>query len=237
MFYNCGRERMQCACFLTWPFSTYCAVDVVESAYCVKGSKVCLGYNRALVTVRHHPPVPQCSCRHCPATSCQTSHFTRNSENRTDNSRHWSQDGDCVINAPYLQVFSSVEQGFSETVAALQEDVLNLKIAKESQSEADIEDVWGGSPDENPCHIESNSASSHRIATVLTKLQLSRYSDCLRAGRRRGRSSSPGRVKNFHFSTSSRPALGPTQSPIQWVLEALSRGKAAGAWSWPLSSN
>jgi hypothetical protein len=27
--------------------------------------------------------------------------------------------------------------------------------------------------------------------------QLSRYSDWLRAGRRRGRSSSPGRVKNF----------------------------------------
>jgi hypothetical protein len=33
----------------------------------------------------------------------------------------------------------------------------------------------------------------------------------------RGRSSSPGRVKNFLFSTSSRHALGPTQPPIQWV--------------------
>jgi hypothetical protein len=31
------------------------------------------------------------------------------------------------------------------------------------------------------------------------------------------RSSCPGRVKNFLFSTSSRPALGPTQPPIQWV--------------------
>jgi hypothetical protein len=38
--------------------------------------------------------------------------------------------------------------------------------------------------------------------------------DWLRAGRQRGRSSSPGRVKNFFFSTSSRPPLGPTQ-PIQ----------------------
>jgi hypothetical protein len=34
--------------------------------------------------------------------------------------------------------------------------------------------------------------------------------------------SSPGRGKNFHFSMSSRPALGPTQSPIQWAPWALS---------------
>jgi hypothetical protein len=32
------------------------------------------------------------------------------------------------------------------------------------------------------------------------------------------------RVKNFHFSTSSRPALGYTQPPIQWVPGALSPG-------------
>jgi hypothetical protein len=31
-------------------------------------------------------------------------------------------------------------------------------------------------------------------------------------------------VKNFFFSTSSRPALGPVQPPIQWVLGALSPG-------------
>jgi hypothetical protein len=49
-------------------------------------------------------------------------------------------------------------------------------------------------------------------------------SDCLRAGRPRSRSSSPGRVKNFLFSTSSRPALGPTQPPIQWVPGHLSPG-------------
>jgi hypothetical protein len=34
--------------------------------------------------------------------------------------------------------------------------------------------------------------------------------------------SSSGRVKNFLFSTSSRPALGPTQPSIQWGLGALS---------------
>jgi hypothetical protein len=30
--------------------------------------------------------------------------------------------------------------------------------------------------------------------------------------------------KNFHFSMSSRPALGPTQPPIQWVPRVLSPG-------------
>jgi hypothetical protein len=52
----------------------------------------------------------------------------------------------------------------------------------------------------------------------------SRYSSWLRAGRPRGRSSSPGRFKNFLFSTSSRSALGPTQPPIQWVPRALFPG-------------
>jgi hypothetical protein len=42
-----------------------------------------------------------------------------------------------------------------------------------------------------------------------------------------GRSSSPGRVKNFLFSTSSRPALGSTQPPIQWVPVGLSAGREA----------
>jgi hypothetical protein len=52
----------------------------------------------------------------------------------------------------------------------------------------------------------------------------SRYSDWLRAGRPRGRSSCPGRVKNFLFSASSRLALGSTQPPIQWISWALSPG-------------
>jgi hypothetical protein len=38
-----------------------------------------------------------------------------------------------------------------------------------------------------------------------------------------GRSSSPGRVKNFIFSTLSRLALGSIQ-PIQWVPAAVSPG-------------
>jgi hypothetical protein len=52
----------------------------------------------------------------------------------------------------------------------------------------------------------------------------SRCSDWLRAGRLRGRSSSPGRVKNFLFLTSSAPPMGPTQSPIQWVTGGSSPG-------------
>jgi hypothetical protein len=42
-----------------------------------------------------------------------------------------------------------------------------------------------------------------------------------------GWSSSPGGVKNFLFSTSSRSALGSTQPPIEWVPEALSPGGEA----------
>jgi hypothetical protein len=58
------------------------------------------------------------------------------------------------------------------------------------------------------------SALDGAESSVLTPLELS---DWLRAGRPRGHSSSPGRVKNFLFSSSSRPTLGSTQPPIQSV--------------------
>jgi hypothetical protein len=38
------------------------------------------------------------------------------------------------------------------------------------------------------------------------------------------RISNPGRVKNLHFSVSSRTALGLTQASLQWVPETLSQG-------------
>jgi hypothetical protein len=41
--------------------------------------------------------------------------------------------------------------------------------------------------------------------------------------------SNPGRVKNFLFSTSSRPALGPTQPPIKGYMGPFPRGKRPGA--------
>jgi hypothetical protein len=38
----------------------------------------------------------------------------------------------------------------------------------------------------------------------------------------------PRRGKNFFFSTASRPALRPTQPPIQWVPGAVSLGGEGG---------
>jgi hypothetical protein len=49
-----------------------------------------------------------------------------------------------------------------------------------------------------------------------------------------GWSSSPGRIKNFHFFMSSRPALGSTQPPIQCVTGALSPGVY---WPWSEADN
>jgi hypothetical protein len=42
-----------------------------------------------------------------------------------------------------------------------------------------------------------------------------------------GRSSSPDGAKNFHFSVSSRPALGSTQPPIEWVPGVKRQGREA----------
>jgi hypothetical protein len=53
------------------------------------------------------------------------------------------------------------------------------------------------------------------------------YSDWLWTGRPRGRNLSPSRAKKFHFSVSSRPALGFTQPPFQWVPGVKRLGRKA----------
>jgi hypothetical protein len=51
----------------------------------------------------------------------------------------------------------------------------------------------------------------------------SRYSDCLQAGRSKGRNSNPSRCKIFLLPTTFNPALGPIHPHIQWVLGACSQ--------------
>jgi hypothetical protein len=63
------------------------------------------------------------------------------------------------------------------------------------------------------------------------------HSDWLRAGRQRGWSSSPGKVKIFLFSTSPRPAEVIPDSYPMGTGGSFSGAKAAGAWSWPLTSS
>jgi hypothetical protein len=68
-------------------------------------------------------------------------------------------------------------------------------------------------PEESDTYLHSIEAGS-----------CSRCSDWLRAGRPRGRTSSPYRDKIFLLFTSSTQFLGPTQPPIQWVPGALPPG-------------
>jgi hypothetical protein len=64
--------------------------------------------------------------------------------------------------------------------------------------------------------VRTNFLSAFLFTQLGAGIAQSVYSDWLRAERLRDRSSSPGRVKNILYSTSSRQVLEPTQSPIQW---------------------
>jgi hypothetical protein len=64
---------------------------------------------------------------------------------------------------------------------------------------------------------------------------LSRYSEWLRTGRLRGRSSSSGRSKNSHFSISSRPALGPLPAFYSMGIGCSFPQGSKADWAWKSS--
>jgi hypothetical protein len=90
-------------------------------------------------------------------------------------------------------------------------------------SRKDYQIINNGFPNTRKYHRTINNGfpnSSQDYRSLLCQ-----YSDWVRTERQSGRSSSPGMFKNFRFSTSSRPPLGPTQTaPIQWVPGAISLG-------------
>ena len=57
-----------------------------------------------------------------------------------------------------------------------------------------------------------------------------------RAGRFGGRIPPPFPGWRMCYPKTSRPVLGPTQPPTQWVGEYFLRGKSEEAWRWPTSS-
>jgi hypothetical protein len=73
---------------------------------------------------------------------------------------------------------------------------------------------------QNNCLMSVSKFISFRICTLLSENE---GAGIAQSGwtTRRGGSSSPGRIKNFRFSISSRPALRSTQPPIKWVPGAL----------------
>jgi hypothetical protein len=92
-------------------------------------------------------------------------------------------------------------------------------------------------PEEDSNHVTYDSANLRHAATrigsrIRWKLRLTALGYGLDDRRFK---SWPG-LGIFLFTTAYRPALGTTQLPIQWVPRgSFPGGKAAGAWSWPLS--
>jgi hypothetical protein len=72
------------------------------------------------------------------------------------------------------------------------------------------------------CAAPFSNTCSTQFSEIVVALRLAVSLVC--PGPIEGWSSSPGRIKNFLFSTSSRPALAPIQPPIQWVPGVLSPG-------------
>jgi hypothetical protein len=66
--------------------------------------------------------------------------------------------------------------------------------------------------------------------TECTQNTLNYIMRMLRAERQRDQSSGPGRVKNFNLCISFRPAIGPTQPPIQWLPKAPTITEVKKTW-------
>jgi hypothetical protein len=80
-------------------------------------------------------------------------------------------------------------------------------------------------PTQRICSLQFILHRSFKVDIIcLPTVRRRRDSDWLRAGLPGQRSLSPGRVKNFLFSKSSRPVLGSTLPPIQWVPRTLFPG-------------
>jgi hypothetical protein len=76
--------------------------------------------------------------------------------------------------------------------------------------------------------VQSRSLKSFQFKMSCGSV-VTRYTGCVTvAGRLRGQSLGSNGVMNFHFSISSRPALG-THPPIQWVSGTLS---PEVKWQW-----
>jgi hypothetical protein len=82
------------------------------------------------------------------------------------------------------------------------------------------EKIWRNDLDD----FRFNKKFFEELFVYFSLIRHSRHSDWLLAGWPRSRSSSPGGVKNFHLSKSSRLALRSTQPPVRWVPGALPQG-------------
>ena len=90
--------------------------------------------------------------------------------------------------------------------------------------------------DESIKQLQSQSVAVHVLlqplytplegwGTHCMSAELSLHISRLKGQQRRYRFSIYGSGRTFYVFTTSRPALGPTQPPTQWLLEAFFRGK------------
>jgi hypothetical protein len=93
-------------------------------------------------------------------------------------------------------------------------------------------------PQEKAGHIDRTWNQTTLIPFVQNGSRVAQPVQCLATGWRTGRSGFDPRQRQtiFPLTSVSRPALRPTQPPVQWVPGVLSQGQsAAGEWRWPLT--